>query len=83
VEATTGKMPRSRHHQGKLDGVEFLHGNPTLTLVRMTLDAMRILEDMGLMLFLQSLMEEADLAMVLQFKRSYNRDGYSITMQTP
>jgi hypothetical protein len=83
VEEKTSKMPRSMHHHGKLDGVEFLHGNPALTLVRMTPDAMQILDDMGLMPFLHGLMEEAELAMVLQAKRSYNRDRCSITIQTP
>ena len=36
------KMVRIRQHQGKLDGVEFLHGNPALTLVRTTPEAMRL-----------------------------------------
>ena len=65
-------MSRARQHQGKLDGVEFLQGNLALTLVRMTPDAMRMLEDMGLMPFLQGLTEEANLHMVLQAKRSYD-----------
>lgn len=76
-------MPSVRHHQGKLDGVEFLHGNPALTLVRMTLDAMRMLEELVLMLFIQGLTKEADLPMVLQAKRSYDRNRCSITIHTP
>ena len=76
-------MPRARQHQGKLDGVEFLHGNPALTLVWMTPDAMRILEDMGLVPFLQRLADEADLPMALQAKRSYDRNRCSITIEIP
>jgi hypothetical protein len=76
-------MVRIRQHQGKLDGVEFLHGNPALTLVRATPEAMRLLEDMGLIPFLQGLTEEADLPLVLQAKRSYNVERTSITITTP
>jgi len=49
----------------------------------MTSDAMRLLEDLGLIPFLHSLSEEADLPMLLQAKWAYNRDMGSITVQTP
>ena len=76
-------MLRIRHHIGKLDGVEFLNGNTTLTLVQMTPEAMRLLEDLGLIPFLQGLTDEVDLPMVLQAKRSYNGERCSITITTP
>jgi len=66
-----------------LDGVEFLHGNPALTLVRMIPNAMRLLEDMGLVLFLQQLTEEVDLPLTLQVKCSNDRNKCSITIATP
>ena len=76
-------MVKSRAYQGKLDGVEFLHGNPNLTLHRMTPEAMRLLEDLGLIPFLQGLNETFDMPLVLQAKRSYNNENNSITIPTP
>ena len=76
-------MVKSRAYQGKLDGVEFLHGNPNLTLHRMTPEAMRLLEDLGLIPYLQGLNETFDMPLVLQAKRSYNNENNSITVPTP
>ena len=83
VESKPGEILRVIQNQGELDDVEFLHGNPTLTLVRMTPDAMRLLEDMGLVPFLQQLTEEVDLPLTLQAKCSYDRTRCSITTTTP
>jgi len=83
IESNPTKMSQIKQNQGKLDGVEFLHGNPALTLVRITLDTMRLLEDMGLIMFLQQLTNEVDLPLTLQAKRSYNRARCPITITTP
>ena len=73
-------MAKTRHYQGKMDGVEFLHGNHALTLHRMTPEAMRLLEDLGLVPFLQGLAEDFNMPLVLQAKRTYNNDNASITI---
>jgi hypothetical protein len=49
----------------------------------MTPEAMRLLEDLGLIPFLQGLNENFDMPLVLQAKRSYNNDNASITIPTP
>ena len=49
----------------------------------MTPEAMRLLEDLGLVPFLQGLNEHFDMPLVLQAKRSYNNDNASITVPTP
>jgi len=44
---------------------------------------MRLLEDLGLIPYLQNLTEHFDMPLVLQAKRSYNNDNMSIRIQTP
>jgi len=85
LEPTTqpNAMVKSRNYQGKLDGVEFLHGDPALTLSRFTPEAVRLIEGLGLMAYLQTLTNEFNMTLVLQAKRSYNSENCSIHITNP